>query len=113
LTRPVSETSTTSSLLDDDDAQRAVEDDKRRRNTAASARFRVKKKQREQALEHRTKELEDQLDVVRLRMQELETENKWLKSLVLEKNAAKSDASLQRPRTEVAKADSNRPEAEP
>lgn len=34
---------------------------KRRRNTAASARFRMKKKEREQALEKHAKELEDRL----------------------------------------------------
>jgi hypothetical protein len=79
-------------ITDDEAAHRAVEDDKRRRNTAASARFRVKKKQREQALEQKSKELEDQLTAFRNRIQELETENKWLKSLVLEKNENKPDA---------------------
>jgi hypothetical protein len=34
---------------------------KRRRNTAASARFRMKKKEREQALERHAKELEERL----------------------------------------------------
>lgn len=35
---------------------------KRRRNTAASARFRMKKKEREQALERHAKDLEDRLN---------------------------------------------------
>ena len=41
-------------VIDLEEQSRSMaEDDKRRRNTAASARFRVKKKQREQALEKR------------------------------------------------------------
>src|SRR4051812_1916742 len=47
------------STLEDleDGARRVADEDKRRRNTAASARFRVKKKLREQELERATKEL--------------------------------------------------------
>jgi hypothetical protein len=89
-----SSTSTAASLtrpLSEHVVAKAMEDDKRRRNTAASARFRVKKKAREQALEQKVKESEDQMATFRSRIQELETENKWLKSLVLEKNEARSD----------------------
>ncbi|KAI0809485.1 hypothetical protein GGR55DRAFT_679835 [Xylaria sp. FL0064] len=64
----------------------AAEEDKRRRNTAASARFRVKKKAREQALEKREKELSDKVGVLESRISSLETENKWLRELVMEKN---------------------------
>ncbi|KAI1171145.1 hypothetical protein F4777DRAFT_566474 [Nemania sp. FL0916] len=64
----------------------AAEEDKRRRNTAASARFRVKKKAREQALEKREKELSDKVGVLEGRISSLETENKWLRELVMEKN---------------------------
>ncbi|KAI0392457.1 hypothetical protein F5Y17DRAFT_436436 [Xylariaceae sp. FL0594] len=64
----------------------AAEEDKRRRNTAASARFRVKKKQREQALEKREKELSDKVSALESRISSLETENKWLRELVMEKN---------------------------
>ncbi|XDG03747.1 hypothetical protein ABKA04_003362 [Annulohypoxylon sp. FPYF3050] len=63
----------------------AAEEDKRRRNTAASARFRVKKKAREQALEKREKELSDKVGTLEGRIQTLETENKWLRELVMEK----------------------------
>ncbi|KAI1341779.1 hypothetical protein F5Y15DRAFT_347320 [Xylariaceae sp. FL0016] len=63
----------------------AAEEDKRRRNTAASARFRVKKKAREQALEKREKELGDKVSALEVRIQSLETENKWLRELVMEK----------------------------
>ncbi|KAI1434983.1 hypothetical protein GGR50DRAFT_659644 [Xylaria sp. CBS 124048] len=64
----------------------AAEEDKRRRNTAASARFRVKKKAREQALEKREKELSDKVSALESRISSLETENKWLRELVMEKN---------------------------
>lgn len=73
----------------------AAEEDKRRRNTAASARFRVKKKQREQALEKSAKEMSDKVSQLEAKISQLETENSWLKKLVLEKNDSglKKDAS--------------------
>jgi len=79
-----------------EDASRvAAEEDKRRRNTAASARFRVKKKQREQALERSAKEMSDKVSALEGRINQLETENKWLKNLITEKNESKDDlASL-------------------
>ncbi|GAD95516.1 bZIP transcription factor (MetR), putative [Paecilomyces variotii No. 5] len=64
----------------------AAEEDKRRRNTAASARFRVKKKQREQTLERTVKEATEKNAALEARVQELERENKWLKDLITEKN---------------------------
>jgi hypothetical protein len=70
----------------DNSARAAAEEDKRRRNTAASARFRVKKKQREQALEHTVKEASDKNAVLEARVSQLELENKWLKNLITEKN---------------------------
>lgn len=66
----------------------AAEEDKRRRNTAASARFRVKKKQREQALERTAKEMTDKCASLEQRISQLEMENKWLKNLIVEKNNA-------------------------
>jgi TolA-binding protein len=66
-----------------------AEDDKRRRNTAASARFRVKKKQREQALEKQSKEMVDKVSSLEGRIQQLEMENQWLKGLITEKSGAK------------------------
>lgn len=75
-----------------EDASRvAAEEDKRRRNTAASARFRVKKKQREQALEKSAKEMSDKVSALEGRINQLETENKWLKNLIMEKNENKDD----------------------
>ena len=69
----------------------AAEEDKRRRNTAASARFRVKKKQREQALEQTAKELENKNLLLEQRIGRLETENEWLRGLVVEKNGGAKD----------------------
>ena len=69
----------------------AAEEDKRRRNTAASARFRVKKKQREQALEKTAKEASDRAEALEQRISQLEMENKWLRNLVVEKSAKGKD----------------------
>ncbi|PWN87704.1 hypothetical protein FA10DRAFT_269018 [Acaromyces ingoldii] len=70
----------------------AIEEDKRRRNTAASARFRVKKKQREAALEAHTKELTDKVDSLQREMEKLRNENTWLKGLI-QVRPANADAS--------------------
>ncbi|GAA6062641.1 hypothetical protein JCM10212_003453 [Sporobolomyces blumeae] len=64
----------------------AIEEDKRRRNTAASARFRVKKKQREQALEQSAKELRDRVAALEKDVESLRTENGWLRSLITDKS---------------------------
>ncbi|KAJ4357671.1 uncharacterized protein N0V89_002247 [Didymosphaeria variabile] len=77
----------------DENARHAAEEDKRRRNTAASARFRIKKKQREQALEQTAKDMTDRVSVLETRIQQLETENTWLKSLITEKNGGKASPS--------------------
>jgi TolA-binding protein len=69
----------------------AAEEDKRRRNTAASARFRVKKKQREAALEKQAKEMTEKVSDLEKKVNQLETENKWLKGLITEKNENRSD----------------------
>ncbi|KAK6334248.1 hypothetical protein TWF730_003463 [Orbilia blumenaviensis] len=75
-----------------EDASRvAAEEDKRRRNTAASARFRVKKKQREQALETHAKDLETKVQELQGKVTTLENENKWLKDLLMEKHGSNED----------------------
>ncbi|KAI8984528.1 hypothetical protein BDF20DRAFT_791582, partial [Mycotypha africana] len=60
-----------------------AEDDKRRRNTAASARFRLKKKMREQALEKQSKEMAAHVEKLESKVKELEMEAKWLRALVV------------------------------
>lgn len=72
----------------EDDTRHMAEEDKRRRNTAASARFRVKKKQREAALEQTVKETTNKNDILEARVSQLELENHWLRGLIMEKNGA-------------------------
>jgi hypothetical protein len=68
-----------------DEVTRAdAEEDKRRRNTLASARFRAKKKLREQALEKDHKEMTAKIEMLEARIKELELENKWLRGLVVQ-----------------------------
>ena len=93
--RPVSSISTSnpfssalppagSSPTDDNPlARHAAEEDKRRRNTAASARFRVKKKQREQALEKTAEELKSRAQELEAKVGQLQKENEWLRGLVV------------------------------
>jgi hypothetical protein len=61
----------------------SVAEDKRRRNTAASARFRLKKKEREAALETKSKELEIRVSELERECEGLRRENGWLKGLVV------------------------------
>lgn len=66
----------------------AAEEDRRRRNTAASARFRMKKKQREQTLEKGVRETTERNAALEARVAQLEMENRWLKNLLTEKHEA-------------------------
>ncbi|KAG0051057.1 hypothetical protein BGZ83_004135 [Gryganskiella cystojenkinii] len=68
-------------------ARQEAEDDKRRRNTAASARFRHKKRLREQILEKTAQEMTAKSDRLQVRVRELEMEIKWLRGLVVEKDS--------------------------
>ena len=69
-------------------------DDKRRRNTAASARFRSRKKAREQALEKRENLLTKEIQQANNRITRLETENKLLQDLLMEKRDSTNVAEL-------------------
>lgn len=68
-------------------------EDKRRRNTAASARFRAKKKEREAALEKRSKELETRVNELERECESLRRENGWLKGLVVGVTGASAGAA--------------------
>jgi len=81
-------------LGSEDKSRVAAEEDKRRRNTAASARFRVKKKQREQTLEKTVKEVQDKNSKLEAKVTQLELENKWLKDLITEKNGISSKEEM-------------------
>ncbi|KAJ5113491.1 hypothetical protein N7456_002025 [Penicillium angulare] len=72
----------------EEEARGVADEDKRRRNTAASARFRVKKKMREAALERTVKETNDKNDALEARVSQLELENHWLRGLIMEKNGS-------------------------
>ena len=67
----------------DGSAPLSASEDKRRRNTAASARFRLKKKEREVALETKAKELEQRVAELERECEGLRRENGWLKGLVV------------------------------
>lgn len=75
----------------EEQSRASAEEDKRRRNTAASARFRIKKKQREQALEKSAKEMTEKVTSLESKVSQLETENKWLKNLLVDKNGGNED----------------------
>lgn len=99
-----------SHALEDDekssDSPVTAAEDKRRRNTAASARFRLKKKEREAALEKKAKELEVKVGELEKECEALRRENGWLKGLVVGVTGAgavqqqQAQAGVKRPREE-------------
>jgi hypothetical protein len=86
-------------------------EDKRQRNTAASARFRLKKKEREAALEKKSKELEIRVTELERECESLRRENGWLKGLVVgvtgvgaaQQQSAPATAGAKRLREDVGK----------
>jgi hypothetical protein len=72
----------------------SIAEDKRRRNTAASARFRLKKKEREAALESKAKELETKVNELERECESLRRENGWLRGLVVGVTGAASAANV-------------------
>ncbi|CED82071.1 regulatory protein cys-transcription factor [Phaffia rhodozyma] len=80
---PTSRASSVVAPKTEQDEEISHEDDKRRRNTAASARFRAKKKEREQALEKSSKELQNRYALLEKEVESLRRENVWLKGLVV------------------------------
>lgn len=77
-----------------------IAEDKRRRNTAASARFRAKKKEREAALEKKSKELEGRVGELERECEALRRENGWLKGLVVGVTNAGSTTGTKRRRVD-------------
>lgn len=76
------------------DRQRILDpslEERRRRNTAASARFRIKKKLKEQQMEQRSKELREKLLDMEKKIKTLEMENKCLKNLLFQRNEKKNE----------------------
>lgn len=70
-------------------------EDKRKRNTAASARFRIKKKMKEQQMNQRSKELQDRVIGLEKKLKTLEMENKCLKNLIVKQNEQKNSDLLE------------------
>ncbi|RAR06662.1 regulatory protein cys-3 [Stemphylium lycopersici] len=68
-----------------------AEEDKRKRNQAASARFRQKKKQREQHLMERSQEMQEKAKKLEAENDGLKKENLFLKKLLVEKVDHMSD----------------------
>ncbi|GAA6035497.1 hypothetical protein JCM8097_000281 [Rhodosporidiobolus ruineniae] len=62
-----------------------VEEDKRRRNTEASARFRAKKKLRDQELQQSSAQLRERVASLEKEKESLTNENRWLRDIVAEK----------------------------
>mmetsp|Transcript_9268 Transcript_9268/g.9173 ORF Transcript_9268/g.9173 Transcript_9268/m.9173 type:complete len:190 (+) Transcript_9268:68-637(+) len=70
-------------------------EDKRKRNTAASARFRIKKKMKEQQMQQKSKELQDRVIGLEKKLKTLEMENKCLKNLIVKQNEQKNSDLLE------------------
>lgn len=85
---------TVTSTVNDDEPLNDSEQDKRRRNTAASARFRIKKKMKEKQMETKIQSLNEMIKTFEGKIQQLEMENKLLKSLIIEKGSQKSEYEL-------------------
>ncbi|GAA5886931.1 hypothetical protein JCM6882_009389 [Rhodosporidiobolus microsporus] len=62
-----------------------IEEDKRRRNTEASARFRAKKKLRDQELQQSSASLRERVANLEKEKESLTNENRWLRDIVAEK----------------------------
>jgi Basic region leucine zipper len=93
----VGSSGSSSGALDANDANGlglSAEEDKRRRNTAASARFRIKKKLREQEMERTTREMQEKIQHLETRVTQLQMENRWLRNIVVEKNEARDVSEL-------------------
>ncbi|TGZ79764.1 hypothetical protein EX30DRAFT_349991 [Ascodesmis nigricans] len=105
ISSPASSDASPQHLDLEEESRRAAEEDKRRRNTAASARFRIKKKQKEQQLEKTAREMSERVAILEQRIQTLEMENKWLKNLIVEKNGGKSGEEIMQPQTPGMKED--------
>ena len=76
-------------------ASASATDDNRKRNTAASARFRIKKKMKEQEMERRAKELEERVVNLEKKLKAAELENRCLKNIIFQQNQQKGDELLQ------------------
>ncbi|KAF2868481.1 hypothetical protein BDV95DRAFT_460244, partial [Massariosphaeria phaeospora] len=77
--------STASSAPSEDPIIVEADEDKRKRNQAASARFRQKKKQREQHMLEQSRDMHDKTRRLEGEVENLKRENTFLKKLLVEK----------------------------
>lgn len=93
----------THATLMPDAALAEVDEDKRRRNQAASARFRQKKKQREQQLMNASREMQEKTKKLEAENDSLKKENRFLKKLLVEKvdHMSEEDRELLKKATET------------
>ncbi|RLV85200.1 Transcription factor zip1 [Meyerozyma sp. JA9] len=70
-------------------------DVKRKRNTAASARFRIKKKMKEQQMIQQSKDLQEKVQALEKKLKTVEMENKCLKSLIAQQNEQRNSDWLE------------------
>ena len=70
-------------------------DMKRKRNTAASARFRIKKKMKEQQMIQQSKDLQEKVQALEKKLKTVEMENKCLKSLIAKQNEKRNSDWLE------------------
>jgi hypothetical protein len=77
--------STASSAPSEEPILAEVDEDKRKRNQAASARFRQKKKQREQQMLEQTRAMQERTKKLETDVENLKRENTFLKKLLVEK----------------------------
>jgi len=87
LPSPQAESPSSGSLFQDGPPtlRQPADEDKRRRNTEASARFRIKKKEREQQLERTAAEMSEKVRGLEEKCRQLERENGWLRGLIVER----------------------------
>ena len=116
-TRPVEQSEPASPVSPEADEKSSstpltASEDKRRRNTAASARFRLKKKEREAALERKAKELEVRVGELEKECEALRRENGWLKGLVVGVTGAGAVQHQQQQQVAAAGAKRGRDDAE-
>lgn len=99
--------STTSSAPSEDPLVADAEEDKRKRNQAASARFRQKKKQREQQMLEQSREMTEKTKKLESEVEGLKRENTFLKRLLVEKvdNMSVEDRALLAKTTDTERKD--------
>ena len=91
---PAARTPTSDVAADDSDDDGLASEEKRRRNSAASARFRLKKKLKEQKLEQAAKAMTERAEHMQRRVRVLEAEVSYLRELIILRKDRDREAEL-------------------